>query len=149
MAPTETLAEQHFRTLETLLAAEPAPATLLTSATPQARRRELLDSLAAGQPQLVVGTHALIEEAVEFSSLAVAVVDEQHRFGVRQRAALDAKGPGGRLPHVLHMTATPIPRTLSLTAYGDLDTTALRELPAGRQPITHAGGRRGEPPRRL
>jgi ATP-dependent DNA helicase RecG len=136
MAPTETLAEQHFRTLETLLAGEPVPATLLTSATPGARRRELLDSLSAGQPQLVVGTHALIEEAVEFSSLAVAVVDEQHRFGVRQRSALDSKGPGGRLPHVLHMTATPIPRTLSLTAYGDLDTTALKELPAGRQPIT-------------
>ena len=136
MAPTETLAEQHFRTLETLLAAEPVPATLLTSATSASRRRELLESLAAGQPQLVVGTHALIEGAVEFSSLAVAVVDEQHRFGVRQRAALDAKGPGRRLPHVLHMTATPIPRTLSLTAYGDLDTPALRELPAGRQPIT-------------
>jgi ATP-dependent DNA helicase RecG len=148
MAPTETLAEQHFKTLETLLAAHHEtgcsslrsehpriPATLLTSATPPARRRELLESLAAGQPQLVVGTHALIEEAVEFSSLAVAVVDEQHRFGVDQRAALDAKGPGKRLPHVLHMTATPIPRTLSLTAYGDLDTTALRELPKGRQPI--------------
>ncbi|HKH23663.1 MAG TPA: ATP-dependent DNA helicase RecG, partial [Solirubrobacterales bacterium] len=135
MAPTETLAEQHFQTLETLLASEPVSATLLTSATPPARRRELLSSLEAGQPQLVVGTHALIEEAVEFSSLAVAVVDEQHRFGVRQRAALDAKGPGKRLPHVLHMTATPIPRTLSLTAYGDLDTTALRELPKGRQPI--------------
>ncbi len=135
MAPTETLAEQHFGTLETLLAAEPVPATLLTSATPPARRRELLDSLAAGQPQLVVGTHALIESAVEFSSLAVAVVDEQHRFGVSQRAALDAKGPGRRLPHVLHMTATPIPRTLSLTAYGDLDTTALRELPKGRRPV--------------
>jgi ATP-dependent DNA helicase RecG len=135
MAPTETLAEQHFRTLETLLAANPVQATLLTSATPPAIRRELLDSLAAGEPQLVVGTHALIQETVEFSSLAVAVVDEQHRFGVRQRAALDAKGPGKRLPHVLHMTATPIPRTLSLTAYGDLDTTALRELPKGRQPI--------------
>jgi len=135
MAPTETLAEQHFRTLETLLVGDPAPATLLTSATPVGRRRELLASLASGQPQLVVGTHALIEEAVEFSSLAVAVVDEQHRFGVRQRAALDAKGPGKLLPHVLHMTATPIPRTLSLTAYGDLDTTALRELPKGRQPI--------------
>ena len=136
MAPTETLAEQHFRTLKALLASESVPATLLTSATPTPRRRELLDSLAIGQPQLVVGTHALIEEAVEFSSLAVAVVDEQHRFGVRQRAALDAKGPGKLLPHILHLTATPIPRTLSLTAYGDLDTTALRELPAGRQPIT-------------
>jgi ATP-dependent DNA helicase RecG len=135
MAPTETLAEQHFRTLESLRASEAATATLLTSATPSPERRELLDSLASGQPQLVVGTHALIEDAVEFSSLAVAVVDEQHRFGVSQRAALDAKGPGKRLPHVLHMTATPIPRTLSLTAYGDLDTTALRELPKGRQPI--------------
>jgi ATP-dependent DNA helicase RecG len=135
MAPTETLAEQHFRTLELLLAGNPTPATLLTSATPPPRRRDLLASLASGQPQLVVGTHALIEDAVEFTSLAVAVVDEQHRFGVRQRAALDAKGPGKRLPHVLHMTATPIPRTLSLTAYGDLDTTALRELPKGRQPI--------------
>jgi ATP-dependent DNA helicase RecG len=135
MAPTETLAEQHFRTLESLLGAEPAPTSLLTSATPGARRSELLGSLAGGQPQLVVGTHALIEGSVEFSSLAVAVVDEQHRFGVRQRAALDAKGPGAKLPHVLHMTATPIPRTLSLTAYGDLDTTALRELPRGRQPV--------------
>src|SRR3954451_7456470 len=135
MAPTETLAEQHFRTLETLLAANPVPATLLTSATRPARRRELLESLAAGEPQLVVGTHALIQETVEFSSLAVAVVDEQDRFGVGQGAARDAQGPGKRLPQVLHMTASPIPRTLSLTAYGDLDTTALRELPKGRQPI--------------
>lgn len=135
MAPTETLAEQHFRTLGTLLAATPVPAALLTSATPAPRRSELLASLRSGQPQIVVGTHALIEGAVAFASLAVAVVDEQHRFGVRQRAALDAKGPGKRLPHVLHMTATPIPRTLSLTAYGDLDTTALRELPSGRRPV--------------
>jgi ATP-dependent DNA helicase RecG len=136
MAPTETLAEQHFRTLESLRAREPAPTALLTSATSGGRRRDLLESLAGGQPQIVVGTHALIEGAVEFSSLAVAVVDEQHRFGVRQRAALDAKGPGSLLPHVLHMTATPIPRTLSLTAYGDLDTTTLRELPAGRRPVS-------------
>jgi ATP-dependent DNA helicase RecG len=135
MAPTETLAEQHFRTLESLLGPETAPAALISSATPPSRRRELLESLASGAPQIVVGTHALIESAVEFSALAVAVVDEQHRFGVRQRAALDAKGPAGRLPHVLHMTATPIPRTLSLTAYGDLDTTGLRELPEGRRPI--------------
>jgi ATP-dependent DNA helicase RecG len=135
MAPTETLAEQHFRTLEALLAEQPVATALLTSATPGARRRQLLGSLAGGEPQIVVGTHALIESGVEFSSLAVAVVDEQHRFGVRQRAALDAKGPGERLPHVLHMTATPIPRTLSLTAYGDLDTTSLRELPKGRRPI--------------
>ena len=86
-----------------------------------------------------MGTHALIEPAVEFRALALAVVDEQHRFGVRQRAALDAKAPEGLAPHVLHMTATPIPRTLALTAYGDLDVTALRELPAGRKPVaTHA-----------
>jgi ATP-dependent DNA helicase RecG len=135
MAPTETLAEQHLRTLEELLAGAPTPVALLTSATPPPRRAELLDSLAAGEPAIVVGTHALIEETVEFGSLAVAVVDEQHRFGVRQRTALDRKGPGSLLPHVLHMTATPIPRTLSLTAYGDLETTALRELPAGRRPI--------------
>jgi ATP-dependent DNA helicase RecG len=133
MAPTETLAEQHFRTLESLLAGEPL--ALLTSATPPPRRTELLGSLAAGHPAIVVGTHALIEETVGFGSLAVAVVDEQHRFGVRQRTALDQKAPGSLLPHVLHMTATPIPRTLSLTAYGDLETTALRELPAGRRPI--------------
>jgi ATP-dependent DNA helicase RecG len=88
-----------------------------------------------------VGTHALIEEAVEFDRLAVAVVDEQHRFGVNQRRALDRKAPAGLAPHVLHMTATPIPRTLALTAYGDLDVTVLRELPAGRRPIdTHVAG---------
>ena len=84
---------------------------------------------------MVVGTHALIEPDVEFARLAVCVVDEQHRFGVRQRAALDGKGPGGSAPHALHMTATPIPRTLSLTAYGDLDATVLHELPAGRKPV--------------
>ena len=84
---------------------------------------------------MVVGTHALIEPDVAFARLALCVVDEQHRFGVRQRAALDAKGPGGAPPHTLHMTATPIPRTLSLTAYGDLDATVLRELPAGRKPV--------------
>jgi ATP-dependent DNA helicase RecG len=135
MAPTETLAEQHARTLATLLAGEGVPFTLLTSATPAARRREALARLATGELALVVGTHALIEPDVHFARLAVSVVDEQHRFGVRQRAALDAKGPEGAAPHVLHMTATPIPRTLSLTAYGDLDATTLRELPAGRKPV--------------
>ncbi|HEU5142480.1 MAG TPA: ATP-dependent DNA helicase RecG [Solirubrobacterales bacterium] len=135
MAPTETLAEQHAITLGTLLAEEATPFALLTGATPAARRREALERLATGELGLVVGTHALIEPAVEFARLGVVVVDEQHRFGVAQRRALDAKGVQGMVPHVLHMTATPIPRTLSLTAYGDLDTTALRELPAGRQPI--------------
>ena len=135
MAPTETLAEQHAATLASLLAADAVPFTLLTGATSAARRGEALDRLASGELSLVVGTHALIEPDVEFARLGVAVVDEQHRFGVRQRAALDRKGPGGAAPHVLHMTATPIPRTLSLTAYGDLDATALRELPAGRRPV--------------
>jgi ATP-dependent DNA helicase RecG len=134
MAPTETLAEQHHRTLDSLLGGQ-LPIELLTGSTTAARRRELLDRLANRQLQLVVGTHALIEDAVEFRDLAVVVVDEQHRFGVRQRAALDAKAPEGLAPHALHMTATPIPRTLSLTAYGDLDATVLRELPRGRQPV--------------
>jgi ATP-dependent DNA helicase RecG len=135
MAPTETLAEQHAATLDRLLADEPVSFALLTGATPAARRREALGRLASGELGLAVGTHALIEPEVEFRSLAVCVVDEQHRFGVRQRTALDAKGPAGMTPHVLHMTATPIPRTLSLTAYGDLDATVLRELPAGRLPV--------------
>ena len=90
---------------------------------------------APGELRLLVGTHALIQDAVEFDRLALAVVDEQHRFGVRQRAALDGKARGGLAPHLLHLTATPIPRTLSLTLYGDLDTTVLRELPPGRRPV--------------
>jgi len=140
MAPTETLAEQHAQTLDRLLAGSTVPFTLLTGSTRAAARREALARLASGELALIVGTHALIEPEVEFARLAVCVVDEQHRFGVRQRAALDAKGPslpdGDRAaPHVLHMTATPIPRTLSLTAYGDLDATVLRELPAGRRPV--------------
>jgi ATP-dependent DNA helicase RecG len=134
MAPTETLAEQHHRTLDSLLGGY-LPLELLTGSTPAGRRRDLLARLDDGQLQLVVGTHALIEETVKFRDLALAVVDEQHRFGVRQRAALDGKAPEGLAPHALHMTATPIPRTLSLTAYGDLDATVLRELPAGRQPV--------------
>jgi ATP-dependent DNA helicase RecG len=140
MAPTETLAEQHAHTLNRLLASTAIPFTLLTGATKAAARREALARLETGELGLIVGTHALIEPDVRFSRLAVCIVDEQHRFGVRQRAALDAKGPelanGTRAaPHVLHMTATPIPRTLSLTAYGDLDATTLRELPAGRRPV--------------
>jgi ATP-dependent DNA helicase RecG len=142
MAPTETLAEQHFATLERLLGFGGTPVALLTSSTPPGERRERLARLASGDLPLAVGTHALIEPVVEFRSLALAVVDEQHRFGVRQRAALDARrtnttgdGKGGAAPHVLHMTATPIPRTLSLTAYGDLDATILRELPKGRKPV--------------
>ena len=138
MAPTETLAEQHMATIDGLLGGH-VPVGLLTGATPARRRRELLDRLASGELGMIVGTHALIEPGVEFRALGLVIVDEQHRFGVRQRAALDAKGANGAAPHALHMTATPIPRTLALTAYGDLDVTILRELPAGRQPIaTHA-----------
>ena len=135
MAPTETLAEQHAVTLGKLLAEDATPFALLTGATPAARRREALERLATGELGLVVGTHALIDPAVRFARLGVCVVDEQHRFGVEQRKALDEKRVEGMVPHVLHMTATPIPRTLSLTAYGDLDTTALHQLPAGRQPV--------------
>jgi ATP-dependent DNA helicase RecG len=135
LAPTETLAEQHAATVDRLLDEQPGSFALLTGATPARRRREALARLASGELGMAVGTHALLEPDVSFASLSVCVVDEQHRFGVRQRAALDARGPGGSAPHALHMTATPIPRTLSLTAYGDLDATVLRELPAGRMPV--------------
>ncbi len=141
MAPTETLAEQHFQTIQALLPGELVTAGLLTGSTPARRRADLLAKLATGELSLIVGTHALIEEAVLFTRLAVAVVDEQHRFGVRQRAALDAKAAGASEGervggvHILHMTATPIPRTLALAGYGDLDFTVLRELPRGRRPI--------------
>jgi ATP-dependent DNA helicase RecG len=135
MAPTETLAEQHFATVQALMPGSVVPLGLLTGSTPGRRRTELLARLSTGELPLIVGTHALIEDPVRFARLAVAVVDEQHRFGVRQRAALDAKAPGEERPHVLHMTATPIPRTLALSNYGDLDSTQLRELPAGRRPI--------------
>jgi ATP-dependent DNA helicase RecG len=145
MAPTETLAEQHYATVESLVPPDlfagadatrlGPPIGLLTGSTPARERREVLERLATGELRLLVGTHALIQETVRFHRLALAVVDEQHRFGVRQRTALDLKARGGLVPHILHMTATPIPRTLSLTLYGDLHTTALRELPRGRQPV--------------
>jgi ATP-dependent DNA helicase RecG len=135
MAPTEPLAEQHFATIQALMPGEAVPIGLLTGSTPARRRTDLLGKLSSGELALLVGTHALIEEPVRFAQLAVAVVDEQHRFGVRQRAALDAKAGDGVTPHVLHMTATPIPRTMALAHYGDLDVSTLRELPSGRQPI--------------
>jgi len=137
MAPTETLAEQHLLTLDRLLGGA-VPVELLTGSVASARRRDLLGRLESGELGLVVGTHALIEGPVRFRALSLCVVDEQHRFGVRQRAALDVKAPGDLIPHALHMTATPIPRTLALTAYGDLETTVLRQLPEGRRPVaTH------------
>ena len=135
MAPTETLAEQHFATVQSLLPGEAVPVGLLTGSTPGRRASDLRGKLATGELSLVIGTHALIEESVTFARLGVVVVDEQHRFGVAQRRALDSKGVEGMAPHVLHMTATPIPRTLALASYGDLDFTLLRELPRGRRPI--------------
>jgi ATP-dependent DNA helicase RecG len=135
MAPTETLAEQHFATIQSLMPGGLVPAALLTGSTTASRRKDILGKLATGELPLLVGTHAVIEDPVVFADLAVAVVDEQHRFGVRQRAALDAKARNSHAPHVLHMTATPIPRTMRLASFGALDVTALRELPKGRQPI--------------
>ena len=131
MAPTELLAEQHFRTLSLLFAGGPA-VRLLTSSVGAADRREILAELESGALDVVVGTHALVVEGVSFKRLGLAVVDEQHRFGVRQRTTLREKGVD---PHLLLTTATPIPRTLTQTIYRDLDLSVLRELPAGRQPI--------------
>jgi len=132
MAPTEILAEQHYLTIRRLLAAAPYAVALLTGSGTLAHRRRVLADLESGRAQLVVGTHALVEEAVVFARLGLAVVDEQHRFGVMQRAVLRSKGWN---PDVLVMTATPIPRTLALTLYGDLDVSVIRELPPGRTPI--------------
>ncbi len=132
MAPTEILAEQHFFNIRRLLEASRFRLTLLTGATPAKKRREILAELAGGSMQMVIGTHALVQEDVAFRELGLAVIDEQHRFGVLQRATLRAKGMH---PDVLVMTATPIPRTLALTTYGDLDVSVMREMPPGRQPI--------------
>jgi ATP-dependent DNA helicase RecG len=135
MAPTEVLAEQHARKIRELCEPAGVNVELLTSAVPQARRRDILMRLAAGDLPLICGTHALISEDVEFKTLGLAIVDEQHRFGLGQRVLLREKGAD---PDVLIMTATPIPRTLALTLYGDLDVSVLDELPSGRQPIvTH------------
>jgi ATP-dependent DNA helicase RecG len=130
MAPTETLAEQHFLTVEGICNELGLRCELLTSSVPAAQRRAIRDRLASGETDIAVGTHALIQEEVEFRSLAVAVVDEQHRFGVEQRRAL-----GRTTPHVLHMTATPIPRTLAQTVFGDLDVTEIAKPPANRKPV--------------
>ncbi|MBW2268257.1 MAG: ATP-dependent DNA helicase RecG [Deltaproteobacteria bacterium] len=147
MAPTELLAEQHCRTLQSLAAAwgDAAPRiALLTASLARAEAEAVRAQLAAGEIDWVVGTHALLQESVAFRRLAFVVVDEQHRFGVRQRAALVGKGGDGLAPHVLVMTATPIPRTLSLTVYGDLDLTVLDELPPGRTPVETLLMRPGE-----
>ncbi|HEV7865642.1 MAG TPA: ATP-dependent DNA helicase RecG, partial [Acidimicrobiia bacterium] len=156
MAPTEVLAEQHYSSISgflqglsvssegTLMGERPVRVELLTNRTGAAGRRKLSAALAAGEVDIVVGTHALIYDSVAFPALGVAVIDEQHRFGVEQRALLRAKGPGGARdgagegpePDVLVMTATPIPRTAAMLIYGDLDKSELREMPPGRTPIT-------------
>jgi len=133
MAPTELLAEQHFRTLRRLLGAIPVNLRLLVGAQKSALRRDVLEDIRTGAAQIIVGTHALFEKEVAFFRLGFVVIDEQHRFGVMQRATLRGKGTN---PDVLVMTATPIPRTLSLTLYGDLDVSVIDELPRDRKPVT-------------
>ena len=145
LAPTEVLAQQHHRSVTAMLGPELSEAgrlgaaeaatrvALLTGSLPAAARRRALLETASGEAGIVIGTHALLEERVQFADLGLVVVDEQHRFGVRQRAALQHKG--GVAPHLLVMTATPIPRTVAMTVFGDLETSVLAELPAGRSPI--------------
>ncbi|MET0727381.1 MAG: ATP-dependent DNA helicase RecG [Acidimicrobiales bacterium] len=151
MAPTEVLAEQHHRGMRPLLEGitvpddgaslfgeRPLTVELLTNRVSGKERQRILSALASGGVDLLVGTHALIQEAVAFHSLGAVVIDEQHRFGVEQRAALSGKAGAGSVPDVLVMTATPIPRTAAMTVYGDLDVSVLREKPAGRMPIVTA-----------
>ena len=134
MAPTELLAEQHARTMEALLAPAGVRVALLTGSVKGREKKALLSALEAGEIDLVVGTHALFSQGVEYRDLGLVVADEQHRFGVAQRAALAEKG-GAAAPHVLVMSATPIPRTLALIVYGDLDVSVINELPPGRTPV--------------
>ncbi len=146
LAPTEVLAAQHARSLRDVLGPlgrggelgappEATAITLLTGSLPAKARKLALLTIASGQAGIVVGTHALLSEGVFFANLGLIVVDEQHRFGVEQRHALRTKHPDGNPPHVLVMTATPIPRTVAMTVFGDLDTSTLSELPRGRSPI--------------
>jgi ATP-dependent DNA helicase RecG len=132
MAPTEILAEQHFRTLSDLLAPFEVRCELLVGSTPKARRKVLYQEAKDGSIHVLIGTHALIQEGVELANLGLAITDEQHRFGVEQRALLRQKGLH---PHILAMTATPIPRTLAMTIYGDLDVSVIDEMPPGRKPV--------------
>jgi ATP-dependent DNA helicase RecG len=134
MAPTELLAEQHARTLTKWFTPLEIPVALVTGSMSARARRTALAAIASGQIPLVVGTHALFQESMEFHSLALAIIDEQHRFGVEQRMLLRQKGRG-HMPHQLIMTATPIPRTLAMTAYADLDVSVIDELPPGRTPV--------------
>ena len=140
MAPTEVLAQQHYANIQKYLAATSVRCALLTGSTGTKDRREIQEGLIDGSIGIIVGTHALLEDKVQFKSLGLAVIDEQHRFGVDQRARLWSKGPviqgvGQTAPHILVMTATPIPRTLAMTLYGDLDVSVIDEMPPGRKPV--------------
>ena len=135
MAPTEVLALQHFRNLTRYLQDTGVKPALLTGSSRTAERREIHQGLEDGSIGIIVGTHALFEDNVIFKKLGLVIIDEQHRFGVEQRARLWRKSAGGTVPHVLVMTATPIPRTLAMTLYGDLDVSVIDELPPGRQPV--------------
>lgn len=144
MAPTEVLAQQHYRNICKYLASTGVRAALLTGSSRTAERREIHAGLEDGSIGIIVGTHALIEDNVRFRKLGLAIVDEQHRFGVEQRAKLWRKTCDGKPPHVLVMTATPIPRTLAMTLYGDLDVSVIDELPPGRKPVQTIHGTEGK-----
>lgn len=133
MAPTEILANQHYETIRELLYGMDVRVELLTGSIKGKRREAILSGLLTGGVQILIGTHAVIEDTVNFASLGLVVIDEQHRFGVAQRARLWTKS--AQPPHILVMTATPIPRTLAMTLYGDLDVSVIDELPPGRKPI--------------
>ena len=138
MAPTEVLAQQHYANISKYLSPTSVRCALLTGSSTAKERREIHAGLEDGSIGMIVGTHALLEDNVLFRSLGLAIIDEQHRFGVDQRAKLWSKGPGGIPPHVLVMTATPIPRTLAMTLYGDLDVSVIDEMPPGRKPVKTA-----------
>lgn len=144
MAPTEVLAQQHYRNICKYLAPTGVRAALLTGSSRTAERREIHAGLEDGSIGIIVGTHALIEDNVRFRRFGLAIVDEQHRFGVEQRAKLWRKTCDGKPPHVLVMTATPIPRTLAMTLYGDLDVSVIDELPPGRKPVQTIHGTEGK-----
>lgn len=145
MAPTEILARQHFATFSRMLDGLGVRAAVLTGASKSRERRQALEGIASGEVQILIGTHALIEDRVQFANLGFVVIDEQHRFGVEQRDSLRLKAPEGTFPHVLVMTATPIPRTIAMTVFGDLEVSSLHELPGGRKPIQSSVVPEGKP----
>ena len=146
MAPTEVLAQQHFKNIQKFLAPTGVRSALLTGSSKTSERREVHQGLEDGSIGIIVGTHALIEDNVVFRNLGLAIIDEQHRFGVEQRSKLWKKASCGAPPHVLVMTATPIPRTLAMTLYGDLDVSVIDELPPGRKPVQTIHATEGKRP---